>query len=388
MSDSPARILFVHNSADIYGASRVLLRLCGALDRARFEPVVLLPEDGPLARWLKDLGIELVTQPRLSVITRRVFKSWRLIPFLLNIPLAAWQLRSIIRRHRIDLVHTNVGTILSSALGARMAGVPHVWHIRDWYGEFRRLWNWHRKYILRYSAKVVCVSSAIADQFPKSTRITVVHDGFSLREFDIDQIHIEEFRANYNINRERLVLGCIGRIKFVRKGQEFLVRAAAILRDQAIDLTVLIAGAPSPGSEDHLPRLRALIDQLNLGDRVIFTGELVDVRPAYAVCDIFVLPSAQPEPFGGVVIEAMCMGKPVIATAIGGSLDQIVDGKTGFLVPPARPDLLADKILMLAKDPELRLRMGQAGMERARTRFDVCQMVERLEAVYSTIRAR
>src|SRR5205807_3737392 len=137
-----------------------------------------------------------------------------------------------------------------------------------------------------------------------------------------------------------------------------------------------------------LPRLRALIDQLNLGDHVIFTGELVDVRPAYAVCDIFVLPSAQPEPFGGVVIEAMCMGKPVIATAIGGPLDQIVDGETGFLVPPARPDLLADKILMLVKDPELRRRLGQAGMERARAYFGICQMVKKLEAVYSAIPVR
>jgi len=388
MAPRPLRILYVNNSADTYGASRCLVRLCEKLDRARFEPLALLPARGPLVPLLEKAGARILIQRSLSVITRGVFKSWRLIPFLFNLPIAAWQLRGILRHHGVDLVHTNVGTVLSSALAARFAGVPHVWHIRDWYGEFRGLWNWYRKYILRYSAKVVCVSSAIADQFPKSTRITVVHDGFSLREFDIDQAHVEEFRANYNIKRERLVLGCVGRIKFVRKGQEFLVRAAAILRDQDIDLTLLIVGAPSPGSEDDLPRLRALIDQLNLGDRVIFTGELADARPAYAVCDIFVLPSAQPEPFGGVVIEAMCMGKPVIATAIGGSLDQIVDGKTGFLVPPARPDLLADKILMLVKDPELRRRMGQAGMERARTHFDVCQMVERLESVYSTIPAR
>jgi glycosyltransferase involved in cell wall biosynthesis len=235
---------------------------------------------------------------------------------------------------------------------------------------------------------VVCVSRAIADQFAELPRVTVVHDGFSFREFDIDRPRAEKFRTNYNIDRERIVVGCIGRIKFVRKGQEFLVRAAAILRDQGVDLTLLIVGAPSPGSEDHLPRLRALIDELNLRDRVIFTGELTDARPAYAVCDILVLPSAQPEPFGGVVIEAMGMGKPVIATAIGGSLDQIVDGKTGFLVPPADPNALADKILTLAKNPELMKRMGQAGMERARTHFDVRQMVEKLEAIYSAIPMR
>jgi glycosyltransferase involved in cell wall biosynthesis len=384
----PLRILYVNNSADTYGASRCLARLCQELDRARFEPTVVLPTDGPLVPLLEQAGAKVFVQSPLSVITRRVFSSWRLIPFLFNVPVAAWQLRKIIRTHHVDLVHTNVGTILSSALGARLAGVPHVWHIRDWYGEFRGLWSWHRKYILGCSEMVVCVSRAIADQFPKSPRVTVVHDGFSFHEFDIDPARVEEFRAKYNISRERLVVGCIGRIKFVRKGQEFLVRAAAILRNQGVDLALLIVGSPSPGSEDHLPRLRALIDELNLRDRVILTGELADARPAYAVCDIFVLPSAQPEPFGGVVIEAMGMGKPVVATAIGGSLDQIVDGETGFLVPPGNPTALADKILTLAENPELMKRMGEAGMERARTHFDVRQMVEKLEAIYSAIPTR
>src|ERR1043165_4099297 len=216
MSDTPARILFVHNSADIYGASRVLLRHCRTLDRTRFEPVVLLPEDGPLVQLLKDSGIPLVTHRRLSVITRKVFKSWRLIPFLVNIPLSAWQLRSIIRRHRIHLVHTNVGTILSSGLGARMAGVPHVWHIRDWYGEFRGLWKWYRRYIFSCSEMVVCVSQAIADQFPPAPTVVVVHDGFPIEEFAVDHARLRaEFREEYRIPLNAFVVSCVGRIKFV-----------------------------------------------------------------------------------------------------------------------------------------------------------------------------
>jgi glycosyltransferase involved in cell wall biosynthesis len=377
------RILFVNNSADAYGASRCLARLCEKLDRTRFEAIVLLPETGPLVSLLERTGAKVIIQPKLSVITRRVFKSWRLIPFLFNIPIAAWQLRCIIRRHGVDLVHTNVGTIVSSALGARLARVPHVWHVRDWYGEFRQVWKWHRRYILSCSEKIVCVSRAIAGQFPMASKVAVVHDGFSVEEFRIEEKRVEEFRQRYGTDRERLLVVCIGRIKFMRKGQEFLVQAAKILRDQDVDLTLVIVGAPSPGSEEHLPRLRELVDRLHLRDRVVFTGELADARPVYAACDVFVLPSAQPEPFGGVVIEAMCMGKPVIATAIGGSLDQVVDGETGFLVPPANPAALAEKILILQRDPRLRERMGKAGLERARTYFDVRQMVEKLEAIYT-----
>jgi glycosyltransferase involved in cell wall biosynthesis len=379
------RILYVNNSADAYGASRCLARICEKLDRTRFEPIVLLPEKGPLVPLLGKTGVEILIQPQLSVITRRVFKSWRLIPFLLNISYAAWQLRRIVRRCDVDLVHTNVGTVLSSALGARLAGVPHVWHIRDWYGEFPALWTWHRKYILGCSEKIVCVSHAIADQFRQSQKVVVVHDGFSLQEFEIDAACANRFRQEYNIDPQTFVVGCIGRIKFARKGQEFLVRAAAILREHMVDLVLLIVGSPSPGSEDHLPRLRALVDELKLKEHVVFTGELVDTRPACAACDVVVLPSAQPEPFGGVVIEAMCMGKPVVATAIGGSLDQVVQGETGFLVPPADPKALADKILILIKNAALRKRMGGAGINRARTHFDTHQMVSKLEAIYSEV---
>jgi glycosyltransferase involved in cell wall biosynthesis len=299
------------------------------------------------------------------------------------------QLSFIIRKHRIDLVHTNVGVIPSAPLGAWLARVPHVWHIRDWYGEFRGLWKWYRRFILTFSDAVVCVSHAVANQFPKNPKVIVVPDGFPLEEFAVDQAHLRaEFRKKFEIDPNRFVAGCVGRIKFVRKGQEFLVRAAAMLRQQNVDMTVLIVGAPSPGSEDHLPRLRSLVEQVGMSDRVVFTGEIADARPAYAALDVFVLTSAQPEPFGGVVMEAMSMSKPVIATALGGSLDQVVESETGFLIPPADPDALAEKILILLKDQALRMRMGAAARKRIETHFTLSQMIKKIEALYLELAGR
>ena len=179
MSHPTVRILYVLNSADIYGASRSLLRVCEALDRDRFEPMALVPQTGPLIPMLEKAGVKVIHSP-VSVVTRRVFKSWRLLPFLFNIPLTAWQLRRIVRKHGINVVHTNVGTILSTGLGARLAGVPHVWHIRDWYGEFGGLWKWYRRYILSCSDVVVCVSHPIAAQFSSAPNVVVEHDGFPL----------------------------------------------------------------------------------------------------------------------------------------------------------------------------------------------------------------
>jgi len=131
--------------------------------------------------------------------------------------------------------------------------------------------------------------------------------------------------------------------------------------------------------------LRGLIQELKLESSVVLTGELEDTRLAYAAMDVFVLPSAQPEPFGGVVMEAMSMGVPVIATAIGGSLDQVADGVTGFLIPPSDPQALAEKIELLIRDPALRSRMAQAGPERIGQTFSLEGMVQRLERLYREI---
>jgi glycosyltransferase involved in cell wall biosynthesis len=131
--------------------------------------------------------------------------------------------------------------------------------------------------------------------------------------------------------------------------------------------------------------MKALARELGLEKTVVFAGELSDPRPAYAAMDIFVLPSAQPEPFGGVVLEAMALGRPVIATAIGGSPEQVVPDKTGFLIPPADTHALAEKLRTLLTDPALRDRMRQAGRERVAKDLCLDRTVEGITAIYRQV---
>lgn len=384
---APLRILYVHNSADIYGASRSLLRLLGALNRAKFSPLVLLPEDGPLRPLIESHQIEVVIHPGLSVINRQVFHSWRLLWFFAQFPASVIFLWRLIRRQQIDLVHTNTGVILSPALSARLAGVPHVWHVRDWFQEFRRFWPWYARYMTGCSARAIAVSEAIAAQFPRRDKVMVVHNGFSLEEFAVPRdAYAQEFRQRLKMENE-FVVGCVGRIKLVRKGQEVLIHAAALLAQKNKHVKFVIVGSPAPGSEDHLDKLKALARELRVEDRVVFTGEISDTRMVYPALDVFVLPSAQPEPFGGVVMEAMAMGVPVIATNIGGSLDQVAEGETGFLVPPADPQALAEKIMLLIDNAALRSRMSAAGPRRIGEKFSLTQMVNRFEKLYEELAA-
>lgn len=381
------RILYVHNSADTYGASRSLLRLLGTLDRTRYEPLVVLPEEGPLKARLEDINVPVCVDSSLAIIDRYAFL---LTLFCYRFPVSVLRLTRLIRRARIDLVHTNTAVIFSPGVAARLSGIPHVWHVRESFDEFPRpLWRLYSRYMSTLSNKLVCVSNAVARQFAGSGKIAVIHNGFSLDEFAVDQKRLrEQFRRGFGINETDFVVACVGRIKWKRKGQEFLVQAIARLRDSGVRVVAVVAGLPWPGNESQVQGLRALVEELNLQDRVILTGEFPDSSVVYAGADVLVLPSAQPEPFAGVVMEAMVMEKPVIATAVGGSLDQVVDGETGYLIPPGDPVMLAEKIRLLMADPEMRSRMGKAGAIRVRDVFNLRQMVEKMEGVYREVLAR
>ena len=377
------RVLYVNNGADIYGASRCLIRLLQALDRSRFLPLVVLPEDGPLRERLEALGVEVVFHPRLSVITRKVFRSWRILRFCLEFPFSVLFLWRLMRKRKIDLVHTNTGVMVSPALAAKLARVPHLWHVRDWFQEFRAIWKPYSAYILWSSAAVVAISKAVAGQFGNQGKITVVYDGCALEDFQAgDENAGAEFRRHYGLGTE-FVAGCVGRIKLRRKGQEVLVRAAGVLKARGFHPKILIIGTTFPGNEDHLAALKGMIAEGGLQDQVVLTGELSDVRPAYAAMNVLVLASAQPEPLGDVMMEAMAMGVPVIATNIGGPPEVVQEGITGFLVPPGDAKAMADKIQLLMGDAELGWRLGGAGPRRVKERFSIGEMMGKIESLYT-----
>jgi glycosyltransferase involved in cell wall biosynthesis len=345
----------------------------------------VLPEDGPLHSRLQEIGIHVSIHKRLSIITRKIKSPLQLLIFLLNYPLSVFWLWRFIKKYQIRIVHTNTGVIASSGLAAKLAGVMHVWHIRDWFQEFSFIWKYYSRFIEYTSQAIICVSGPIAEQFNPSQKKVVVNNGFPLEEFPLHfNDGVKKFQEQYKLEN-KIVIGTVGRIKFLRKGQEVLVNAAKILKGRGIHLKYLIVGSPFSGNEDHLDRLKKLIDDNDLTDDFVLTGELEDVRPAYSAMKVFILPSGQPEPFGGVVMEAMAMGLPVIATNIGGSIEQVDDGVSGYLVPPNNELALADKIQTIITDNHLREKMGREGRRRIETIFTIKAMADKIENVYSSL---
>ena len=147
------------------------------------------------------------------------------------------------------------------------------------------------------------------------------------------------------------MVGCVGRIKLHRKGQEVLLHAAGLLEAARHSREVCSWSARPTSGTNPISNICMESSVTRGSPMTWFSPASSRTRgPAYAAMNVFVLPSAQPEPFGGVVMEAMCMGLPVVATNIGGSVEQVAEGETGYLVSPGDAGALADKLeLLLAR---------------------------------------
>lgn len=396
---TPATLLFVHSSDEMYGSDAVLLELVRRLDRARFRPLVVLPTDIPyhegrarLSDALAALDIP-VRFMDFAVLRRRYLNPRALPAFAWRLWRGSRDLARWLRAEDVRLVHANTSAVLGGALAARWAGRPLVWHVH----EIIERPGWLRWLIARLvtglADRVVAISGPVAEALlgPGSAagardRVTVIPDAVDTERFQ-PQVAADAVRRALGAGPEQILVGTVGRIH-TWKGQAVLVAAAAALRARCPQVRFAIVGDIVPGQPEPRQVVEAAIAAHDLGDRVRLAGYRADTPAVMAALDILVLPSTSPEPFGLVVLEAMASGKPVVATAHGGPLEIIIDGACGRLVPPGDPAALAAAIEQLAGDPGLRTRWGVAARERAVAHFGFGPHVSAFEALYAGLLGR
>jgi glycosyltransferase involved in cell wall biosynthesis len=163
------------------------------------------------------------------------------------------------------------------------------------------------------------------------------------------------------------------------KGQHYLIESAALVVKQVPDVRFVILG------EGELrEQLEREIRHKHLERHVFLAGFRSNPIELTKSFDVFALSSVT-EGLCTALVDAMAASRPAVATTAGGIPEVVVDGETGFLVPPKEPEAMADRIVRLLKDPALRQRMGEAGLARARARFTVDRMVEETNAVYERV---
>jgi glycosyltransferase involved in cell wall biosynthesis len=213
--------------------------------------------------------------------------------------------------------------------------------------------------------------------------VTVIHNGIEVDQFD-PAMDGAPFRRRHGIPLDAPLVGTVGRLR-PWKGQDRFLRVLARVRENVPDAWGVVVGGTPFGVEDDYPQqLRRLTDELGLTGRVVFTGHLDDVRLALAAMDVFVH-AGDPEPFGLVNLEAMAMGKPVVAFAHGALPEIVADGETGLLVPPGDEAALAEGVVALLQDHGRRAAMGQAGRRRVQTCFTARRVATEVAQVYERI---
>ena len=228
------------------------------------------------------------------------------------------------------------------------------------------------------------IHSNILETHPISAeRVELLHHGVDLTVFDPCSVDGSAARAELGIGPEELVVGIVGRIQRSKGYVEFLVAARQLVSEFG-PLRFLLVGEPSRGEEREASEVLGAIESLGLQDRVIVTGYRADVARMLAAMDVFVFPS-HAEAFGLVLVEAMAMARPVVSSNCDGVLDIVVDGETGFLVPPKNVSALARSIGRLLRDLPLRKQFGRAGRARVETMFDMERTIDRVEAIYERV---
>lgn len=381
-SSAPRTVLYVHSSAGRYGADRQLLLMAGGLDPSRYRPLVVLPEAGELAGDLRGAGVEVHVRP-LAVLRRALMSPRGLAGVSAAWAADARALHSLVRARRVDLVHSNTSVTLGGAAAARLARVPHVWHVREIFTGFERQWPALRRLLLT-AAAVPCVSEATRAQFAGASKAELLRDGLPL--VPATRARRDAARAALGLApdpaQRGLVVAVLGRVS-AWKGQDVLVRALAApeLADRD-GVTVLVAGAAWPGEEHHERALHALARQLGVGGRVRHIGFRPDVANVLGAADIVAVPSTAPDPLPNAAIEAAAAGCCVVASDHGGLPEILSDGISGLLVAPSDPGALARAIAGLADDPVRCARLGAAAQSDVTARFAAAHLLDGLQALY------
>lgn len=219
-------------------------------------------------------------------------------------------------------------------------------------------------------------------------KVVIVPSAVNVQRFN--PVPLEEARRYVGLDEQDLVIAYVGRM-LPRKDVRNLVRAVGLLV-QRTDLPVkllLVGGEraePDPAATPEIGVLQTIAAELNISDRLYFTGQRQPdtLRYYYSAGDV-VVTTPWYEPYGLTPLEGMACGRPVIGSAVGGITFTIADGETGFLVPPRDPDALSMRLQQLLADPDLRATMGQAARLRVEQEFTWPTVAERTAALYETL---
>lgn len=301
-------------------------------------------------------------------------------------PIALLRVASIFKKRRIRIAHAEYSRDLWTLVPAsRLAGGVRIFFTQGMASGVDKKDPLHR-WLYGRTEKVLAISNAIVKNLKKRyplapEQIVLVHRGIDLDEYTHDPPARRAIRKELDLPLHAPVAGLVGRIS-QGKGHFTYLRACAIVARKVPDAQFLLIGSVTRGEEEYNRRLRALAEEIALGERLLFTGFRSDIPKLLSAIDLLVVPS-QSESLGNTAIEGLAASLPVVAAGSAGLLDIVEDGVCGSLFPPGDPEALADAMITLLRDPGLRGKMGAAARHRAEEKFDRRRRTDTIEKLYA-----
>lgn len=369
-------VLHVANGEYFAGAEQVVMTIGQNVDPQRFPFALACLFDGPLAGRAREANLDVVAVPMRSKL------DFSVVPKLV----------SLIKRKRVGLIHTHtVRSNLVGRLAGRLAGVPVVTTVhspisQDTENEMKNRFNtvverltdrWVYQYIpVSHSLKTQLLASGM-----DSRRITVIHNGIDVSGFG-PQIGAQRIRRELGIDKGVPVAGMIALFR-PRKGAEVLLQAFVEVGKALPEARLVMVGdGQAAGGGNYLEDLKSLTRDLDLGEKVVFTGFRRDIPDLLAAFDVLVIPSLYGEGLPIVLLEAMAMGRAVVATPVEGVVEVVRDGQTGFLVQAGDCRKLTRALRRVLGEPAEAGRLGLAARDLAQREFSAEVMARKLESVY------
>lgn len=380
-------ILYVSDSTTVSGAEIMLLHYVDRFRPPRYGVHVFLNADNlRLSETLTTKGVEFTVTTSYS---KRMIESTSNPAALLHYAVAfaktAREMRRVMRRCRTTLVHSiSYPASLYAAVALRGTRVPQIWHehnIKRRHALNGPLYRFAASTCARIVGPSDAVTSNLARFGIPAPRLLTIYNGIDLLRFMPDDRRASEIRAELGLDPRQPAIGLFGQM-LPHKGHGTLIGAAARLARRHPSVRYFFVGALE--NPPYQAELQARIARLGLSAAFAFTGWRRDVAHVIRAMDLVVVATTTPEPAALALLEAMAMGRPLVATRTGGTPELVPDGRAGLLYPPGDEEALADCLDRLLRDAEARLRMGALGRAWVEQRFSLDRHLSNIEAVYRT----
>ena len=361
------RVLYLSGSI-FGGAERQLFYLVTDLDRRRYQPTVVCPDDGAFPDQLRAAGIDTIIHP---------LPAWRKTKNLIHRRVAASRLTQLVAKRKIQLIHASDSWHNPYLIrAARQCGIPSVSHVRT---PIRP--DQVRKYGFHQISMIISISERFKPPFLEAgippDKIAFIHDSVDLNLFTKVHTGADVLKRDFPADRDVLI-GFVGRIEPFKKQLEFVQAAERVVRSRPNARFFLIGKVQS---RSYFEQVRRFVSVHGLGNNVIFTGERSDMPQVLASLNFLVTLAG-----GSIVFEAMACGLPVILVRnmppSNVSWEIVRDGETGFVIPHEDAEPLSDAIIELIDNPELQGRMGEEARKWAEEQFSHIRMIDRTQEIY------